>query len=345
MEDVKTAPRQIVSPLFLFIFATITTVAIFIFVYHATTTFRTTDVTVQLSPLTPQKREEFGGNPVVVDVGLSIRDFRKFDIIHDDFVFEGTLTFSFDPALTSLQTIEQITIAQGEILYRSAPSTYIWQGKMYAHYDIRAKFSNNINFELFPLDDHSLNIIFIQKYVSPTELIFDSKNSAFVIGQDMAFIGWHKINQGVEVGYIEESLDQIDKTDKLYYPAVIFTADYGRQSSVRNTFIIVLPMLLLFFVALFSVIIDPKENFSLNISIAIQSIVGILAFRFVLESMSPQVGYFMYSDYIFFMFLIMSFAILLFNALGYNFGSHIRKVFIVLINAVVIMCFGYFLWI
>jgi len=347
MEPIKdnVSRKIIVSPIFLF-GSILVTASVFAFlIYHATMVFYTTDQTLHLSHLTPAKKEEFGGNPVVVDLGLVISHFRKFDMLHDEFIFDGVLTCAFDPSLTSLHTIDQISVERGEILYRSVPSTYIWEGKMYAHYDIQVKFSNYINYQLFPIDDHTLSLIFVHKYVSPSELVFAVKSNDFMVAEHMDFIGWHNVAQRVEAGYLQAQLGYADVKNVLDYPAVLFSMDYGRQQNLRNTFIIVLPMMMLFFISLFSLILSSEGSFDFAISLPIQGIVGVIAFRFVVESMSPQVGYFMYSDYFFFLFLFLMFIVLLFHTIGYNFGVAGRKIAIVALNAIAMLFFFYLLYI
>lgn len=340
---VHYGPKAVVNPLYLF-FCIFATISCFVFlVYHGTMLFETSDEPIKVMHLTPAKRKEFGGNPITVDVGLSVNHFRKFNMNANDFEFEGVLTLAFDPALISLQTVEQVSFMMGEILYKSAPSTYVWHGKMYAHYNILVRFSNYINYTLFPIDDHTLSLLLINKYVSPAEIIFEAKNDDFVVSQDISFIGWHKMGQSVDAGYVEDRLD-VDPKDSLYYPAAVFSIDYGRQESLRNTLIIILPMALLFFVSLFSIILDPKENYTLVVTIPVQTIAGLIAFRFVVESLSPQVGYFMYSDYCFFMFLTLMFSILLFHTFGYQAGSLIRKIFIALLCGIAVTVFVFLLW-
>src|SRR5205085_4826973 len=121
--------------------------------------------------------------------------------------------------------------------------------------------------------------------------------------------GWHKFNAHAHAGYLEERLQQ----EAFRYPAAVFSIDYGRYTNVRNIFMILLPMLLLFFIALFSLIINPRDNFTFVLTIPVSAIAGLISFRFVVEAMSPKVGYFMYSDYFFVLFLVLVFAILIFH--------------------------------
>lgn len=332
-----------VGPLFIFscMFATILVTSIV--VYRSTSRFRTTDVLAPIQYLTPNKVKELGGMPTEVGVGLCINSFRTFDINKNDFVFDGILWFEFDPSHISLSTIEQFSFDRGEILYRSAPISMLRDGKLFVRYDIRLRFSSTMNYERFPVDDHRLTIMLINRSTSPGEVIFKSRNANFVVVPDMKVVGWHEFKHDVETGYIVTRYNEVDKLNKLEYPVAAFTIDYGRQSNVRNVIIIVLPMLLLFFISLFSLIIDPEKWFATAISIPIQGIVGLIAYRFVMETMSPTVGYFMYSDFFFFLFLSLMFCILLLHTMGLFLGIRSRRIIIILLSLMIMVSFIYVL--
>lgn len=344
----NTSPESLesraVSPLFVFACMLVTMGSIGFIVYRRTSKFTTGDRLVAIQYITPQKMQEFGGMPSSMDVGLCINNFRTFDIIKNDFVFDGVLWFEFDPSHISLSTVEQFSFDRGEILYRSAPVTQVKEGRLFVRYDVRLRFSGEMNYRRFPVDDHRLAIVLINKTVSPNELIFKSRNANFVVIPNMKIVGWSEFRHDVEVGYIETRYTESSDARPLQYPAAAFTIDYGRQSNIRNIIIVVLPMLLLFFVSLFSLALDPSKWFTAIISIPIQGIIGLLAYRFVLEAMSPAVGYFMYSDIFFFGFLFFMFCILLLHTAGFNLGAFVRKIIIVLLCIVVLAMFLYFLW-
>lgn len=344
MEQAKQpilGPRRI-SPLFLFALIALTTVLLTAIIINWTNVFASVDQEVPLQYITAKKIA--GRDPIPVAVGLRINNFELFDMNNDKFIFDGVLSFEFDPSLVSLNTLEQVSFNNGKILQISTPTTQLISGKLFARYNIKVQFTNYISYKLFPMDDHRLSIILVLKNVSPDEIIFNSQNSNFVIGQDMNFSGWNKSAQNVETGYLEETLDQYDTNKTINYPAAVFSIDYGRKSNIRNTITIIFPMLALFFIALFSLILDRERELSLILSISTQSIVGLIAFRFVMENLSPKVGYFLYADYFFFFFLSLMFCVLLVNMIGDHISFFGRKLLILLLNMTIVLFFLYLLW-
>jgi hypothetical protein len=340
-ETPQTTPEKsevLVSPLFFFICILTTMAFLILLVYRWTSYFTPNEKPAPLHYLTTEKRKEFGGDPATVKVGLYINDFYKFDMNNDEFIFNGILTYEFDPSLISLRTIDSASFDRGDILYSSPATTYLKNSRMFARYDMRVKVSSNLDYAWFPFEDHRLSILLIDKTLTPTDLIFQTSDATFT-APDMNAVGWHKFGSKAEAGYLDAPLGH----GQIQYPAVLFTVDYGRYINVRNIVTIMFPMLLLFFVALFSLILDPKDNFTYVLTIPVQTIAGLIAFRFVIESISPKVGYFMYSDYFFFFFLFLMFSILLFHTIGSNLGSFPRKVAIIIFNIIIALVLLYFL--
>lgn len=339
------ASKKLVSPVYVFVWMIITTAVTSFLVYRNTGFFTPTDDPVKIQYLTPQKIREFGGMPTEVRVGLTIDEFRTFSMKTNEFILDGILWFEFDPSHISLNTIEQFSFERGEILYRSAPTSYIREGMLFVRYDIRLKFSTPMNFNYFPLDDHRLAIELTYKTVSPSEIILTSRDADFVVIPNMRSAGWGEFNHFVETGYTSSTYSQTDASKTLHYPTALFEIDYGRKQNIRNTIIIVLPMLLLFFIALFSLILDRDKYFMTAVSIPVQTIAGLVAYRFVVESISPTVGYFIYSDYFFFLFLFLMFTILLIHTIAVHMSILVRKIIISVLNLVTIFFFAYLLWI
>ena len=341
----ETNSKKLVSPLYVFVWMVITLVMTSYLVWRNTSFFTPTDDVIKLNYLTPQKMREFGGMPTQVRVGLSVNEFRTFNMKGNEFIIDGILWFEFDPSHISLSTVEQFSFDRGEVLYRSAPTSYMREGLLFVRYDVRIKFSTPMSFKYFPLDDHRLMLALTYKTVSPSELILVSRDADFVVIPDMRSVGWGEFKHSVETGYVTGSYSQTDPSKTLNYPTALFEIDYGRKQNIRNTIIIVLPMLLLFFIALFSLIIDRDKWFTTVISLPVQTIAGLVAYRFVIEGMSPTVGYFIYSDYFFFIFLLLMFLILLIHTVGIHLSYYVRKIIIAVLNLIIIFFFAYLFWI
>jgi len=84
-------------------------------------------------------------------------------------------------------------------------------------------------------------------------------------------------------------------------PVATFELDYS-QFNVRDVITLFLPLLLSCYIALFS--------FSLSsgvaLGLALGSVTSMLTYRWVIDSLSPHVGYFMMTDYVFVFFLLVS---------------------------------------
>lgn len=327
----KPFSRTLVNPLFLFVCTLMTMGALMVVLYYMSG-LAYNEQPIALHHVTSQQLQEVKGNPARVDVGLYIDSFDTFDMISDKFIFNGILTFVFDARQVTLKELEKITIAHGKFLYRSDPIVFSEHDRTTAHYHIRAQCAGNLNYAWYPLEDHRLSIVFVDANVTVHDLVFTINKTDF-IAPEMDTQGWHKFATIADAGYLETLVKQ----HAIQSPAVVFAIEYGQYSNLRNMMTILLPMLLLFVVALFSIIIDPADGFTFALTIPVQVIAGFIAFRFVVESMSPKVGYFMYSDYFFLFFLFLTFIILIFNTLGIGFGSLARKIMIVLFYAIIVL--------
>ena len=271
-------------------------------VYHSSHYFTSTDPIPQLSQLTPKILEGFGGAPTIVHTGLFINDFLTFDPVKNDFIFTGIIWFEFDPAVISIDTLGQFTFERADIIHRSQPYTRIVNDRLFARYDIKVRFKTQLHYSYFPFDDHKIFLELVHSFLAPDEMIFESSLADFIVQFSTGSLGWVNIDRQVKTGYIESDVDQFDRKKNVYHPAIIFSIDYQRNG-VRYAITILLPLLLIFFVSLFIFSIDAFKYATVAVSLAAGSVTALLAYRFVIENFSPAVGYFMLSDYIFFLFL------------------------------------------
>lgn len=277
----------------------IITIAVFFLIlyYPLERVFFSSDTRPEIHYVTPKKRAEFGGAIPQVKVSLNINDFPEFSIIDNQFTFEGTISFEFNPDLISISTLENFSIEQGTILSKSAPTTRLYGNKLLVYYDIRVKFSSYMDYHLFPIDDHQVFIVIDNKYLSPDSLEFVSSNDNFIISKNIFTGGWESIGKMVETGYIETSLEEGNNDKNISYPCAVFSIDFSR-SGMRPIYIIFIPLIILFILSTFLLFWE-KEHLANRIVICSSIIAALLTYRFVIETMSPKVGYFMISDYIF----------------------------------------------
>ncbi len=261
----------------------------------------------QLLPITPAKLKEWGGEPIMVNVGLHIRNFPEFSFVKNTFVVDGILWFEFDPALISLETVSKFSFDKVDIIQRSEPYTKLIDDKFFARYDIRLKFSMNLNYEFFPFDDHRMYVTLINRFVPPNEVMFKSNETNFTISKAVAASGWEIEDRAARVGFAQDELEDYSPQKTVLYPKVVFSIDF-RRSGIRYILLIVLPLIIIFFMGLYSFAFDPKKQASMISGLAIGGITSLLSYRFVVEQLTPQVGYFVLSDYIF--MVLLSFALI-----------------------------------
>jgi len=245
-----------------------------------------------------------GGKPERVTVGLIIDSFQNFDVLHNNFIFNGSLWFCFDPRVVSAELLDSVTLVNGTVLERSKPYTQLLGDKLFMEYHIRAKFSSPMSYSGFPYDDHRLSLIIAHPSISAGEMILDCASSDFAVHEDLENSGWQEHSRVVEAGYLESQVQTPYTIIKTVSPAVLFVMNF-RRTSMRMLTTLVIPMLLMFLTAMFSFSVPLEagmKNFRFNFALA--SISGLIAFRYVIESQSPPgVSYFMISDKLFFLFL------------------------------------------
>lgn len=310
MEANYKGSSNVVSPVFQCILIFISTIILIFSFYHAFNTFSSSDIAPKIHIVTPQELIAFG-SPSKVKAGLFIEQFQKFDMVKNQFIFAGSVWFMFAPGLISMSTLEKFGFARGQILYRSPPDTKLVGDQILVRYDVIVDFNSGVDFSYFPVDDHELYILLTHKFVSPHELLFESTQEEFIVASNMRNYGWKLMGKSTTAGYTANQLELNNQETFHSHPAVLFSIKYAR-TGFRYIITILLPLLLIFYLSLFSFSLDSKDA----VSISVGSITAILAYRFVIETMSPPVGYFMLSDYLFLLILAATFTVFLISVIG-----------------------------
>jgi len=332
--------RAPVSPYLQIVLIVLSASVICFFLYRRLfDTFVQSDAKPPVEIITPAKVYEFGGFQGIIKVGLYLNQFEKFDMIKNDFVFTGIIWFEFNPDLISLETLQKFSFSSGEILSQSPPDTILVDGKILARYNIRVRFSSTLNYSDFPVDDHRLYITLIHQFVSPSDILFDSGEREFVVVPELS--GWDRINHAVETGYRTSEIDAYDKRKTMYYPVALFSIDYSRYAA-RYVISILLPLLLIFYLLMFCFSLAAVSSISLSTG----GITGILAYKFVIDNLSPQTAGFMLSDYLFFLFLAASFLAFFVNVVDIftlQIPLFAKRIFIIILHIIVAGITAYFL--
>ncbi len=327
---------NIIRPHFQAVAVVVTSGIIFLMLYMALQRSHSLEKPTQLLSITPKKIKEWGGDPTIVQTGLFITSWHEFDVQDNEFVFDGLIWFQFDPALISIDTIDKFSFEKGEILKKSKPDTKLIDGQLFVEYRIRLRFTSNLSHKLFPLDDHLIFIGMINTFVTPSEIVFKVNKASFTQSESVFIPDWKQIDYEVDSGYEEQDIDKYDKRKLIRVPKVIYTLEF-RRSGVNLIMLILLPIFLIFFIGLFSFAFDPTKAQMPIVLIATTALTSLVAYRFIIQTMSPRTGYFLLSDLIFSLFLAFSFLVFIIG-IGV---VHLNKMprFLVIFRGIVFLLF------
>ncbi len=270
--------------------------------------FRSSDTYRIIEPINPQISDE---KIVELKTGIFIKNFPVFDTTNNDFIMNAIVWFEFDPHLISIENIEKFSFEKGTILEKSKPEVKIINEKLFARYKVKIQFQSNLNYDLFPIEDHTISIALINTHLNPKEIVLISNNSNLLI-KDKIFTGdWKQINSEVYYGYSISQIDKFNPEKTSTYPTVVFLIDF-EKTGVKDSLIIFVPLYIALFLSLFSLILSINNTKGM-LSLSVGSISALLFDLFILEKLTPDVSYFTLSDKIFAILLVSVFAILLFN--------------------------------
>lgn len=333
--SVDLISREKVSPYFQMFMISISSIVLVAGFYLRMERFSAADEPVRRETLTPKKLKEFGGSPEYIDVGLHINRFQEFDVPRNRFQFSGSVWFQFEAGALSIETLRDFTFDRGTILYRSEPDTSLDGTKLMVRYIVQVAFNTGLVFSDFPLDDHQINLVLTHPFLSPEEVIFDSKTTDFKYSGNLIPFGWKIVGQSVTSGFSSAVISDQAPDKPVRQPIVGFSLDVERYGT-RYVLAILLPILLLHFIIYFCLSVDPNPS----VTIALGSLTGMLAYRYVIEQLSPLTGDLMLSDYFFFLFLTSSGIIFLFNNVDLfvlKLSPKIKKLGIILNHLLVII--------
>lgn len=260
----------------------------------------------KISYIIPQEYTIKKGPAIPVKAGVFIEDFLDFKLLTNTFMADLRVWFMFNPSLIDLDTVGRFSFDKGEVFSQSKPETKFIGSQLFAQYKIRLRFSSDLDFHAFPIDDHRLYLLLKNEAKSPEEMVFDVSETGIGLSEKIYLSEWTIIDSGVEAGYQQEHLHKHIKATTTSFPCAVFFIDFCRKG-IRKALIIILPIILIFFVGFSSMIFFYESDLHFLIAVNTGSITGLIAYRFVIESISPDVGYFTLTDYIFTLYLTFSF--------------------------------------
>jgi len=244
-----------------------------------------------------------------INVGFHINNFWKFDVNNNDFIVEAVLWFSFNPRNVSMDVIDKFEIENAEIIKQTGPILRMVGDKLFAYYYLRIQFKSLIDYRNFPLDDHRLFIIITNKTVAK-EFLYTTDKESFSNQSFFHYLKDYKlVSYDTRFGYQNLPLHFWDKRREVSYPAVVFALDF-KKSGFGDILIVFVPLFLMFFFGIMSLILDIVYEGSI-VSLSLGSLSALVLYRFVLQSISPIGAGFTTSDKSYFIVLAFSFFVLI----------------------------------
>lgn len=333
-----------VTPLFQIIMMLITSLVVTVIIYFTLQRFQAFESHKSTKSI-PEQVVEFVSKKDSVPViksGIFVRDMSNFDSIHGKFSADLLVWFKFNPSLISPELVGKFVLERAEEKYRSDAIIKIAKPDEYfVQYYVRLNYAVPFNYVDFPVDDHRIDLVLTNYFLDSSKARFETNDKLIIFNTDIHIEGWHILSQKIaQAGYLENVVNLDHPEQTIYYPRVLFGFNLEREG-IRQVLSTILPLLVIFFTALFTFTINPLDVDYYNvIALSIASIMALIAYRFVLEMASPATGYFTIADYIFLFFLIVTLIILFINALGTKISSRQKMLLSIALHGATIIVFA-----
>lgn len=304
--------------------------------------FKISAHTPDIFSILPKNQATIKQAPVVIKTGFFIDNFVTFNVLQNDFILDGYVWFTYNPSLIDIHVLNRFSFDRGQILFKSEPINKVLGDLGFVQYKIRLQFTAVFDFHLFPLDNHRLYITLSNPLMTPEEAIFMSDESSLRCASDFFLSEWSLAHKGIKTGYKLKLLDPQNVESAISFPAISYFFDFT-QKGIRRSFVIILPIVLIYFVGYTTLIFFGYEDFSTSIGVSSGSFTALIAYKFVLETITPNVGYFTLADHIFNIFLAFSFVNILINIYLYLSLRFESKVLLQEIWLISILCLPFFL--
>lgn len=278
-----------------------------------------------------------------IKTGVFFRDISDFDVLKGKFTFNIVIWFSFDPTKISQELVQQFTFEKAKEDFRSEPVIRVNnEHERVIEYTLHLSASMPLNYRHFPVDDHRLNLVLGNYVISPEKAVFVTDPLWVIVNPEIQVEGWRFMNTQAVAGHVINSINPYNETQILDHARVVFSLNFER-SGVRHLFSIILPMLIIFFVTLFSFSINPIGSDYYNVvALSVGSVMALIAYRFVIETVSPNTAYFTISDYMFMFFLTATLIVLFINALEGAISTSRKKIVTVILHILTVLVCAYF---
>jgi hypothetical protein len=263
----------------------------------------------QWPPASARQTPTLPGSPVSVRVAIFLANLTEIDELAERFTVSGYLFLTWkDPRLayaaSSAETRRQVAtdsiwVPQINFLNQTEKRGYISRlalvdpdGTVHYEEEFVAHLSAELNLRQFPFDTEHLHIL-----VQP--LLADAEMNRVVLVKDpdetgVASARWTALAQWdiVGVSMVDSSFAYGNHAPML--PALTFTLTVKRQYPYY-LWKIFFPLVLIVIVAYSAFFVDIKDHYT-QITIALTTILTVIAFSFSVESSMPKVPYLTYID-------------------------------------------------
>jgi hypothetical protein len=283
--------------------------------YISLRTFRTDDSIPKIRTVSVKMRKAFRDLTTKVRTGLFIKNFTTFDVTANHFTVDAVLWFECNKNELMLKTLDEFSFDNSEILYKSPPNISFHRDKMLVIYDIIVEVSTDLDFHRFPLEDHRLSLVLANSAVTPSEMYFDDDvNGISLCVSDRIFTtNWVIHSLKKLPGYAALHVDAHNNHKVIRTPKVAFIINF-QKAGINKILIIFVPLFIAIFLALFTFLLSFNSN-AAKTTLSVTAVTALLGYRFVIQQISPRVGYFTITDKLFVFFIAISFLIMLFQLL------------------------------
>lgn len=275
--------------------------------------FSSDDPAPAINPVTFEQRKEFREFASLVDTGLHIKNFPTFDVSKNVFVVDAVLWFEFYALQLGLDIIDRFSIKNARIITKSDPNVKIVRDKLVVTYQLIFEMKSDLQFRKYPLTDHVFSIVLINNFVTPTEMYFDDKENShsFSVSKKLFNSSWSVYSTKVQPGLIAEQPSESNKKQSVEIPCVVYSIFFSK-SSFKDLLTLFMPIFAAGLFAWLSLLMNLSNEVG-RFTLAVTGVTAILGYRFVIEQVSPQVGYFTVLDKFYLFLLSFCFSIFVFQ--------------------------------
>ena len=196
------------------------------------------------------------------------------------------------------------------MIYKSDPIVKFIDQEVLVCYNIQALVKGRLNYKQFPIGDHKLVLSLHNKNLSAREMCLNSRPDYLTLSDDLLIYDWKASEKTVLTGYTSATLNE-QKNISVTYPSAIFVINFDNVG-IKDLISLYFPLLVLFFIGLFSLFFELGSESRLTFIAA--SVPILVLFRMVIDGVSPQVGYTTHIDFFYNILVGLSLIILFFQA-------------------------------